>query len=351
MESSMNNSRDTAFPPQLLGHIDYANNGYVYGWAFDPTNSKRKLTVEVISEDRVVASGEADIYRNDLDALSMGDGHYGFSLKLSYEILDGKEHKLTAREQATSIELQGGPIDFGPEIINQPYDLISRKSGLSIFSKILESQPSISEAKRFALLKVYEIGSLAQETEKNNDAEYAWSALSKTLQNNALFQCKLGELKLLSKNFSQALEHYKCAAQFDFSFHWAHLGLATVYESEGNYDSAIESIDIAAALDPSCEIATAKKNRLQEKRLAKIVDTLIAEGNVHLAITKLRETLNTDPTNATAERLLHSLIPSKQEIPPFQYGRAELVQFEKQLVSLDEFLTKIESDQVRVKHV
>lgn len=347
----MNNSRDTVFTPPLRGHIDYAKNGYVYGWACDLTNSERKLTITVLSEDKIVASGTADLYRNDLDDLNIGDGNHGFRLKLSYEILDGKTHSLTARESTTLTELQGGPIEFGPELIIQPYSLISRNSGLRIFTKILERQSSITKDKRVALLKVYEIGSLAQETGRINDAIYAWSALNQTLKNNALCQCKLAETKLISNDSSQALSYYKSAAQLDFSFHWAHLGLATIHEIQGNYDTAIESIDIATALDPSCEIAAAMKIRIREKGLAKTVDTLIAEGETHTAITKLREFLNTDPTNTTAEKLLNSLIPSKQELPPYQYGRSELMQFQKHLVSFDEFLTKKESDQVRAKHV
>jgi len=344
----MNGSLATDLGSPTLGHIDYAKNGYVYGWAFDQRRPEIKLTVEILSDGMVIASGLADQYRIDLDDLNFGDGCHGFKLKLSYELLNGMTHKLRARELTSGIELQGGAIDFGPETHSCSFEVISRKSGLEALAKILQKQSNITVEKRNALFKVYEIGSLAQETGRIDDAIYAWSSMARVLGSNALCQCKLAEIKLEAKDTDQALRLYKSAAELDFSFHWAHLGLATIYETHGNYSQAIDAHNIATHLNPECDIDKTNLTKLKNKQLSVRVDKLISAHKTHEAITIIREALNADPVNATAQKLLDALMPSQQEVPPLQYGFIELNQFEKKLSSFDAFLSNIERNQLGV---
>ncbi|MFK3906776.1 hypothetical protein ACI2KD_01760 [Pseudomonas monteilii] len=325
-----------------VGHIDYAKAGYAYGWAFNQSRPEVKVSVEIMVQDKVVAYGIADQYRNDLDTLNIGDGYHGFCLKLSNELLDGQPYKLYARETTTGMQLLGGPIEFGPEKQPQHISIITRKSGKNALIQLLEKSPTITEDKKIAFIKVYEIGALAQETGRYEDATYAWSSLNHTLGLNALCQCKLAEIRLAKKDSQQALGLYKNAAEINYSFHWAHLGIMFIQESVGNYNDALEALRIATALNPECDSDGKMLNRLEEKQLSRNVDTLIIDKKNHEAITLILEALKTNPNNLTAQSLLNALVPSQELKPAYQYGRLELDRFKERLNTFDNFLEKIE---------
>lgn len=344
METGMHTSENAVLVPPAIGHIDYAQDGHVYGWAFNPRNPGDKVIVEIISNGKVVASGKADVYREDLDSLDIGDGNHGFRLKLSYELLDGNTYELSAKEKNTQIALNGGPILFGPETRIRSFYTIPREHALELFSLTLQGKQGIDPAKTKALLQAFEIGALAQETERFEDATYAWSTLNNYMHQSALCLSKMAEINLLMKNNHQALSYYKRATEVDFSFHWAHLGMAGILTSSGDFINANRAVEIAAALNPACKITEHITKHLREKLLASEVDGLVSSGKTYEAVQLLRNALAADNGNNTAKLLLENIAPKSSEPSRFQYGHQELLSFQDNLEEFEIFLNKMEAN-------
>lgn len=79
----------------------------VSGWVWDPTRPELRLNVEVRCDGRTVASIKAEKLREDLRDVGMGDGRYGFALKLDEEIPGNESHRIegVARERPGSPEI------------------------------------------------------------------------------------------------------------------------------------------------------------------------------------------------------------------------------------------------------
>ena len=95
-------------PQGVTGCFEGVRNNQALGWAFDPQRPGDRLTVEIVCDGRVVASGPADRFREDLLEAGFGDGHGHFRLFLSPSLFDGWDHPLTARVACTSTSLHGG---------------------------------------------------------------------------------------------------------------------------------------------------------------------------------------------------------------------------------------------------
>ncbi|MEM5882547.1 MAG: hypothetical protein QXS69_03760 [Candidatus Aenigmatarchaeota archaeon] len=68
----------------IEGYFDGITDDYVvYGWAYDRSNPRRRLIVQVFDKDKnLLGIGVANIFREDLKNIGLGDGHYGFQIKL-----------------------------------------------------------------------------------------------------------------------------------------------------------------------------------------------------------------------------------------------------------------------------
>ncbi len=71
--------------PQLQGHVDAFEGGYLRGWARDVEQESTRVRISVRCGARTVGVGVADMYRPDLKEAELGDGHHGFAILLSDE--------------------------------------------------------------------------------------------------------------------------------------------------------------------------------------------------------------------------------------------------------------------------
>ena len=62
--------------------LDGVRDHCLYGWAIDPANTNKRVTVQLCHGDAVLAERRADQFRADLQAAGVGDGKRGFSLSL-----------------------------------------------------------------------------------------------------------------------------------------------------------------------------------------------------------------------------------------------------------------------------
>lgn len=84
---------------RIKGHFEGVAEGSARGWVFRPDQPTHPLKVEILDGDRVVATGLADQFRQDMLELGFGDGHHAFSIPLDAALV--KSRNLTAREAAT----------------------------------------------------------------------------------------------------------------------------------------------------------------------------------------------------------------------------------------------------------
>jgi hypothetical protein len=66
----------------MLGYVDYVAGGKISGWAFDPSQPKTRLTVEIIAGTKKIGDVVANSYRPDLQSAGIGDGFHAFSFDI-----------------------------------------------------------------------------------------------------------------------------------------------------------------------------------------------------------------------------------------------------------------------------
>ncbi len=86
----------------VAGYVDQVMTREIVGWAADTDASNGSVIVEVIAEGRVIASGSAYLYREDLRAAGIGDGRHGFRIAIP-DVPDGVP--VSCRSRGSDAEL------------------------------------------------------------------------------------------------------------------------------------------------------------------------------------------------------------------------------------------------------
>ncbi|WP_462381118.1 tetratricopeptide repeat protein [Pseudomonas sp. Marseille-QA0892] len=330
---------------EVIGHFDYIQDGYAYGWAFAPSQRTQRLAIEVVADGEVVGHGHADQFREDLLGAGLSDGHCMFSVKLSHELFDGRIHRLTARDAETGQPLAGGPHELGPEIRQQPYAQITRAEGLRVLAELFE-HPTYTHlgGRAGSFAQAYRFASRLQETDQLVEAYTAWDAINSAFGGHPLIGCKVGEVLLLQSRPAAALEAFRTAAGDDLRQHWAHIGMANALEALGRFDEAEESLQVALALQPHDAALQARLNELQNRSLPQRVEQLIANGQREQAISQLKKLLRREPEHQVAMSLLGDLLTPPDEPTDDLPGLARLREFRKAQRLLDALLDDVEAE-------
>jgi hypothetical protein len=92
--------------PTYQGAHDYINCGQVMtsGWALDASVPNTPVSVDLVVDNRVVATQRADHYRGDV-------GSHGFNFYL-FQYRDGQPHQIAIRYSGTTTLLPGSPKTF-----------------------------------------------------------------------------------------------------------------------------------------------------------------------------------------------------------------------------------------------
>lgn len=90
---------------KIRGHIDALSSTVAEGWVMHRTQRNKRLGVEVRLRDRVIASGQADVFRADLLANGFGDGRYGFNIALPPGLSDTDCPSMRVFEVETGTEI------------------------------------------------------------------------------------------------------------------------------------------------------------------------------------------------------------------------------------------------------
>ena len=318
--------------PDITGHFDMVAHEQALGWAYDPEQPSRRVTIKILCDEDIVACGCADRFREDLLAAGIGDGYCHFALPLSYELFDGQMHSLLAQEEETETVLLGGPYIFGSEHKRHPFDVLTRKEGAQLLNIMLQ-QPEFSAFAHQAhdLIWAYRSASLLQETGQFSESRNAYASMLKILGDHALCHCKIGETYLLEGMYSQALEAYRAAAAVDSCFPWAHLGIGHTQRLLGQSIEAEDAYQIALGLQPENAAARQWLNQAQQQSIPMRVDALIARGETDAAIVLLKQRMIEKPDDvAIANQLGQVLL--RQDPPTYDAslpGLSELHEFQQ----------------------
>lgn len=95
-----------------IGAIDSYNDGYLYGWVCDLESSER-LILDVYIGGDLVGSGEANLHREDLIQVGLGDSDFGF--KIHVENID-RSAEITLKNHMTGLDIISEKLNSDPYI-------------------------------------------------------------------------------------------------------------------------------------------------------------------------------------------------------------------------------------------
>jgi len=90
--------------------IDAVTSTLISGWAKSKSNDKKRLNIEFRNDDKVLASGLADTYREDLINAGIGDGQYGF--KLDFNLTQFESEQVAAELFIDGVPIGGDAFIF-----------------------------------------------------------------------------------------------------------------------------------------------------------------------------------------------------------------------------------------------
>lgn len=94
---------------ELQGRFEGIVNGQVCGWAIDPLRPELRVELEILCDGEPLARTRADLEREDLAEVALGDGRHGFRSTLGAGLFDGQPHELSVRVLRTQQLLPGSP--------------------------------------------------------------------------------------------------------------------------------------------------------------------------------------------------------------------------------------------------
>ena len=98
-----------AYSPNYEGRHDAATTEAIAGWVWDRNHPERRLDVDVLCGDELLATVGATGFRPDLEAAGKGDGRYAFWLATPKRLADGRKHQIRVRVSGTEIDLVDTP--------------------------------------------------------------------------------------------------------------------------------------------------------------------------------------------------------------------------------------------------
>jgi len=117
-------SKHEALDP-IEGSFDGFDGLCAVGWAHRETEGALPLNLDVLANNRWVASGRADLLRGDLLDAKIGDGTHGFRIPLPVELCDGGRYEICVRAGEHAI-----PLSPGVQIFQRDSTLLGHIDGL-----------------------------------------------------------------------------------------------------------------------------------------------------------------------------------------------------------------------------
>jgi GT2 family glycosyltransferase/glycosyltransferase involved in cell wall biosynthesis len=101
----------------LRGNLDYADWSGIKGWIWDPAQPEKRVALELLDGDNLLATVLASEYRADLVEAGIGDGRHGFTIGFSETLLPFARHTLHLRPAGSTVELPTFPLELSRDHI------------------------------------------------------------------------------------------------------------------------------------------------------------------------------------------------------------------------------------------
>ena len=96
-------------PCQFEGSLDLVSSEEVLGWAWEKGQGERPVEVNIYKGEMLLATVQADTFREDLLKAGKGNGKHGFRYVIPIGLKDNEPHTIRVTVSATSFELVGSP--------------------------------------------------------------------------------------------------------------------------------------------------------------------------------------------------------------------------------------------------
>jgi len=131
---ALKNSPQKIYFSKVIGYIDGLNGTNLVGWVMDKSDPTKRLKVDVYIDGEFIGHTVANKYREDLKRANIGDGSYGFEIKVPHQLLDDKTHKVILKSR--DVVVYEAELKF-PSIVKTVFDkdfyeLNLRKNGISL---------------------------------------------------------------------------------------------------------------------------------------------------------------------------------------------------------------------------
>lgn len=92
-------------PPAFEGFHDGADCNSIFGWVWDSNSPNTTISVDIYSDNVLIATNPADQFRQDLLNAGKGNGDHAFSLATPASLKDGHTHTISVGIHKTDIPL------------------------------------------------------------------------------------------------------------------------------------------------------------------------------------------------------------------------------------------------------
>ena len=117
---SQTSAPQAAAESTIEGHQDDWGPHAIVGWAWDSAHPEQRLRIEVRADGKLLATADADQFRDDIKAADKGDGKYGMVFPTPDSLKDGKPHSIQLSVAGGGMILGGSPktLTFPPDAKN-----------------------------------------------------------------------------------------------------------------------------------------------------------------------------------------------------------------------------------------
>ncbi|QNT78014.1 glycosyltransferase [Entomobacter blattae] len=98
----------------MAGFVDHIEVGKINGWAYNPQEIKKRVSLDLVYNGQVLQTTKANIYRPDLFENKLGDGHCGFTFELDPTLDYSKQRMISVVVSKTTTHLRNSPVAFSP---------------------------------------------------------------------------------------------------------------------------------------------------------------------------------------------------------------------------------------------
>lgn len=98
--------------PNVRGAIDRCDETGIFGWVINENNPSQSVEIDIFIDDELIAHTTANLFRQDLLDVKLGNSNYGFMVPILDKFFDNKDHVISLYNVATNLPIVISKIDL-----------------------------------------------------------------------------------------------------------------------------------------------------------------------------------------------------------------------------------------------